>query len=184
MTEHAKIFTPQYAERSGAGSTLEFSAPYRAFVERFLAEHPDVRTVRDLGCGDGVVASGIAWGDVAYVGIDCIEDRVRRNRAVYPRLSFEYGDLRRSAAVADLIIVKDVIQHWSTPEIQDWLSTLSGFRYALVTNCCYGDTINVDAWTGGWRAIDLTRPPFLRGEVVLSWGSPNKDVVLLRGDKR
>jgi hypothetical protein len=183
VAEHAEIFTPQYAERSGAGSTLEFSAPYRAFVERFLAEHRDVCTVRDLGCGDGVVASGIAWGNVAYVGVDCIEGRVRRNRALYPRLSFECGDLRRSAA-ADLILVKDVIQHWATSEIQDWLRSFSGFRYALVTNCCYGDTINVDTWTGGWRAIDLTRPPFGRGEVVLSWGSPNKDVVLLRGDAR
>lgn len=183
--DHRLIFTPQYIEKSGPGSTVAFSEPYRWFVERFLREHPEIKTVIDLGCGDAVVASHINWQGRSYVGLDIIEDRIRLNRERYPSLSFACADIRYERPDCDLVIVKDVIQHWSNLEVQEWLWHFqrSPFRWALVTNCTYGASVNVDTASGDWRALDLTKAPFSVGERVFSWGIPNKDVVLLKGSK-
>jgi hypothetical protein len=180
---HQDIFTPQYTERSGPGSTVEYTAPYREFISSFIAKNRgSINTVLDLGCGDAIVASNIDWHGAEYLGVDCIEARVRTNRGSYPHLRFECCDLRLVRAGADLVIVKDVLQHWSNADVLDWLRDLSRDRpkFALITNCNYGDTVNSDIATGSWRALDLTIAPFACGEVVFSWR--DKDVVMLKYD--
>ena len=178
---HEEIFAPQYTECSGPGSTLEFSKPYREFVERFILKH-GLLSIYDLGCGDAMVGTHIRTFGGHYLGVDVIPERIERNAQLYPHHSFIVKDLRHSYPSADLVLVKDVIQHWSNVEIEKWLVHMKrcAFRFALVTNCCYGE-VNQDIKTGGWRAVDLTKPPFETGEIVFSWGDPNKDVVLIKG---
>lgn len=186
MKSHEEIFSPQYVDASGPGSKLDFSAPYRKFVERFIIENR-VKSIVDLGCGDCEVMSNVDLHGAVYVGVDVIAERVARNRRLYPHLGFEHNDLRKAIVRADLILCKDVIQHWSNADIHSWLPefTAKPFKYALITNCCYFSEklppINADIETGGWRALDLTAAPFRVGEVVFQWGAPNKDVVLIRG---
>lgn len=179
---HEDVFTPQYALKSGPGSTRFFAAPYVKFVERFIEAH-DVKSVLDLGCGDLAFTAHLKMRGAQYTGVDVIASRVEKNRAIRPGWKFIHSDLRDVRPEADLVLVKDVIQHWSSQDIADWLRALEGapFRYMLVTNCQYGPTVNTHCPTGGWRAIDLTKPPFGVGEVVFRWGKPNKDVVLIRG---
>ena len=183
MIDHKKIFTPQYESYSGPGSTELFSRPYRSFLEEFIKTHK-IASILDLGCGDMEIMSRVNLHDARYIGIDCIEERTQRNRLLHPHFVFQTCDLREVFPTSDLVICKDVIQHWSTNEILVWLSQLvaCNFKYALITNCAYGD-MNADITTGGWRAIDLTKPPFSLGEIVFSWGSPNKDVILLLGPR-
>jgi len=180
---HEEIFAPQYIDSSGPGSTLEFTKPYRLFVGKFILAH-EVMSVYDLGCGDAVVGTGIPLYGASYLGVDVIPERIERNRQQYAMglHKFEAADLRHCYPSADLVLVKDVIQHWSNDEIVKWLAHLRAcpFKYALITNCSYGE-VNGDIKTGGWRAIDLTKPPFSVGEIVFSWGEPNKDVVLIKG---
>lgn len=183
---HEQIFTPQYKDKSGPGSTFEFSAPYREFVERFILEH-DITSVLDLGCGDGVVASHLNLYGASYLGVDCIPERVEHNRRLWGHLGLDFihDDARTFAPQADLVLIKDVIQHWSNVEIHDWLAYLKSlhypFKFMLVTNCSYGD-VNIDCVTGSWRAVDLSVEPFNIGRVVFSWGEPNKNVVLIEGE--
>ena len=184
MTEYEEIMARWYGERSGPGSTVEFSKPYRDFVENFIYAY-QIKRVLDLGCGDGVIASHINWQGAAYLGVDCIRERVDRNRKEYPQLDFEHSDLRLVKPQYDLVLVKDVIQHWPLQDVVEWLAMFvkCEFKYALITNCNYAaiEPVNSDVPLGGWRPIDLTAPPFSVGKVVLSWGVPNKDVVLVRG---
>lgn len=184
---HKEIFTPQYVDKSGPGSTEEFSAPYRVFLEHFIEEH-EIRSITDLGCGDMEIMSRVDMGRASYVGIDVIEERIRRNRIKFPHLRFHVGDLREFEPASDLVLCKDVIQHWATGEILVWLGKLvtCPFRYALITNCNYTPdppwpAVNADIDTGGWRPIDLTAKPFSLGRVVFAWGSPRKNVVLVEG---
>lgn len=182
---HEQIMSRWYTEKSGPGSTLEFSKPYRTFIEQFIFKH-QIQSVCDLGCGDGVIASAIQWQGADYFGVDCIAERVERNKKLYPLLQFAHFDLRGVEPAEDLVLMKDVIQHWKTSEIVEWLEHFTRwcpFKYALITNCNYGETVNLDIETGGWRAIDLTKPPFSVGKVVFSWGIPNKDVVLIEGPR-
>jgi hypothetical protein len=128
------------------------------------------------------IMSNVDMNDAQYLGLDVIPERIKRNRVKCPQLAFEHRDIHKGPfPAADLFICKDVVQHWSNEDIQGWLVDLrrAHFRFALVTNCNYGPTVNTKIATGGWRAIDLTKSPFSVGEVVFTWG--NKDVVLLRG---
>lgn len=186
--DHEAIFTRQYTDRSGPGSTPDFTAPYRTFLETFIRES-QVRTILDLGCGDLEVMSRVDLGRARYRGVDVIKERVQRNDRKHPHLRFEQRDIRTwEFPRSDLVICKDVVQHWSTAEVTAWLELVAhcgrDFKYLLVTNCNYGATVNTDILSGGWRAIDLTARPFSIGEVVFSWGTPNKDVVLIRGSRR
>lgn len=184
---HTPIFTPQYKDNSGPGSTPQFSAPYRAFLEKFIEEKA-ITSVVDLGCGDMQIMSRTNLFGASYLGIDCIEERIRKNRGQWPHLQFAVAEFNTiEIPEADLILCKDVLQHWNTFEVKVWLERLLGardmFRYALLTNCAYGETLNKDTLSGEWRAIDLTAPPFSVGEKVFSWGKPNKDVVLVEGTR-
>jgi hypothetical protein len=190
VKSHQAIFTPQYTERSGPGSTVAFSEPYRSFVANF-ARTMGVETVVDLGCGDMNVSGHIDFGDAYYIGFDVIEERIRRNEARFdaPKYIFGCADLREHRPIADLVLVKDVIQHWSNADIVEWLAMLirCPFRYALITNCNYTDgrvpPVNSDIPTGSWRPVDLTMPPFSIGDCVLRWGDPAKDTVLVCGTR-
>jgi hypothetical protein len=173
----------QYTDHSGPGSTLEYSAPYREFLVSYLVEH-DVRSILDLGCGDLVIMNAVIKRDpeISYVGVDCLLERVVKNRALYPDLSCFCDDVRLPDRERfrwfDLVICKDVIQHWDTPTIHAWLRAITAFGVpALVTNCARGEQINWDIGMGDFRPVDLTKHPFSRGEVVFSWDT--KDVVLL-----
>lgn len=190
MSDHAKIFALQYTDTSGPGSALSYSLPYREFLEQFIEQH-HIKSILDLGCGDmqvmGNVCLTTANNHADYHGIDVIQERIRRNMDQYgyrcPYFKFTCVDARNYVIdPVDLVLCKDVIQHWSTEEIQGWIVELirtANYKFALITNCKYGPTLNTNIETGGWRAIDLTAPPFSIGEVIFRWGS--KDVVLLRG---
>ncbi len=192
---HQEIFTPQYVSKSGPGSTVGFSQPYRKFVESFIAsgQGGPIKTIIDLGCGDMTVMGNVELRDVEYIGVDVIAARIEQNRKLYEHredMTFACEDLRRFTLEADLILCKDVLQHWSTGEIAEWLERLkscsSQFRYALITNCNYGPTVNQAISTGGWRALDLTKPPFNIGERVFQFGDSIggfKDVVMIKGTK-
>ena len=192
---HAAIFAVQYTEASGPGSALSVTVPYRAFLEEFIRER-GVASIVDLGCGDLEIMSHVDLAGARYLGVDVIAERVRRNGKKLegrPQFTFNVGDARAlpmgNLANFDLLIIKDVLQHWTNTEVAAWLArwqfAVQGPRYALVTNCNYGPTVNRDVAAGGWRAIDLTRAPFGVGKVVLRWALPRgphvdyKDVVLL-----
>ena len=63
---------------------------------------------------------------------------------------------------ADLLIAKDVLQHWSHSTILEWLPTLRRYRFSLITNCVEpcGPTRNDDCQDGWFRPLDIRSPPF------------------------
>lgn len=184
-SDHARVFAASYTDESGGGSSPEYTAPYRAFVERFIWEN-DVRSILDLGCGDMQVMGNVDLQGASYVGVDCIAQRIEKNRAAYPNLSFELADVRdRMIEGADLVLVKDVIQHWPLAEVVEWFERVrrAPFKYMLVTNDRVGgQPTNTDIELGAHRHIDPLAPPFdMDGERVFHWNT--KEVVLLRGKR-
>lgn len=195
---HREIFTPQYTEKSGPGSTIENSAPYREFLEEFIREHA-IQHILDLGCGDMEIMSNVdlrlrrsdgSFHQVQYVGVDVIKERVARNRREhFTQLHMHFVEanvfdwLEANDSFSDLLIIKDVLQHWSNAEVMRFLElTLGRFEHMLIVNCNYGETVNRDIATGDWRALDVLAPPFgVPGKIVLRYGTVEtggiKDVV-------
>jgi SAM-dependent methyltransferase len=161
---------------SGEGSQLRHNRGYVAFLQDFLARHR-ITSVVDLGCGDWQFSQALDWTGIAYRGFDLVGSVIERNRKAFgaANVSFDVfdGDFA-SLPAADLLIAKDVLQHWSQPTIESLLPHLGRFRNSLITNCVNpaGPTTNETIPDGGFRPLDLSLPPFaLAGRVVYRYSN-------------
>ena len=161
---------------SGPGSLPLVNRPYVRFLEAFLRRN-HVRTVVDLGCGDWQFSRRVDWADASYLGLDVVPHILERNRQLYGSPSVQFAASPSSAGQlpeADLLIIKDVFQHLSNDAVLDYVNVFSKFRYVLVTNCFKKSLhlLNTDIPDGGFRPVDLRRPPFgLTMASVLEFGT-------------
>ena len=143
---------------SGPGSDPDKAQPYLKFVSEYIRIH-NVRSVLDLGCGDGRLAEATDWRGASYVGLD---------------IKTGHDILTCKRPEADLVLVKDVLQHWSNAAIDQIFPRLYGCKHVLITNCCDPFKTNEDITTGYARALDLAAEPF-------NW--PVREVLRWRGDE-
>ncbi|MEK7556930.1 MAG: class I SAM-dependent methyltransferase [Patescibacteria group bacterium] len=157
-----KIYTKnRWLFGSGEGSLPEITQKYREFLQKFLREK-NIRTVVDIGCGDWQFSRLIDWSSIQYLGLDVVPEIIKENQRLFgsQNISFAVSDVSREAPPpADLVLVKDVFQHWPNAAIQRWLPKLNNYRYGLITNDA-DERTNVDIAFGEHRAVDITLPPF------------------------
>lgn len=171
---------------SGPGSDPSQLSSYRTLLQQTISA-PDVRRVVDLGCGDWSLAQTLDWSGVDYLGLDVVPALIEKHqkRHATDNIRFDLaGPPGTPLPEADLLIIKDVLQHWSTADIRKFLEVLPAVRMALITN----DRdltrkswrtlwrrqrpieANCDTVTGGYRPLDLRSPPFgLQAEKVLEF---------------
>ena len=171
MTDMRKTFEEIYARNtwgngSGEGSHPRHTAGYIAFLQGFLAEHR-VRSVVDFGCGDWQFSQLIDWSGIRYTGFDIVRPVVEENQRRFASDNVGFRlipDGGVELPAADLLIVKDVLQHWSDEAVHAFLPTIRRFPLALITNCANprGPTVNRPIGDGGFRCLDLRAAPYHR----------------------
>jgi SAM-dependent methyltransferase len=177
--DRAEIFDDIYRRDlwgggSGTGSLQESTKAYRDFLHNFMRSN-GVRSVLDLGCGDWQFSRHIDWGNATYLGVDVSNVVLQATRA-FARPGVEFRTLDAVAdplPPADLLIAKDVLQHWSNADILELLPKLPSFRYALITNGFLpdqNDQVNADIQTGMLcRPVDLLAQPFGLAGAYVAW---------------
>ncbi|HET8921622.1 MAG TPA: hypothetical protein VFN26_01350 [Candidatus Acidoferrum sp.] len=79
------------------------------------------------------------WSGTDYLGLDIHSDLIQRNQLRYAKkgIRFELApDQFSSVPSGDLLLVKDVLQHFSTGLIDEFMAdVVPRFRFALITNC-------------------------------------------------
>lgn len=180
--------THYWGNGSGSGSLPEATTPYREFLQRFISEN-GIRSVIDLGCGDWQFSKLIDWSGVKYHGFDVAESVVEKNREAYgtDKITFSVMENYHLIPAADLLIIKDVLQHLSNQEIDRIIKQLiPRFKLTLVTNCVppirtsfhRSSMFNRDIETGDFRFLDLRRPPFnCKAELLLEWEINHRTVL-------
>jgi SAM-dependent methyltransferase len=160
---------------SGYGSTLEFTKLYRVFLQDFMAAY-QVRSVVDAGCGDWEFSQAIDWKGIRYLGVDIAPSVIAANQRRFgaENVRFAVADIvRDELPAADLLLVKDVLQHLSNADITLFLRQLPRYRHVLIVNDVLPESLSApaaDISTGRYRPIDVTQPPFsLAGTKVLAW---------------
>lgn len=164
-----EIFQEIYAKNawgygSGVGSLPIHTRGYIKLLERFLRDHR-ITSVVDLGCGDWQFSRLISWGGANYLGYDLVRSVIERNTTEFSAKGITFhvfsGNFEDLPS-ADLLIAKDVLQHWSNESIIIFLPTLKRYKYSLITNCLnpHGPTENVNIRDGKFRHLDLRLPPF------------------------
>jgi SAM-dependent methyltransferase len=146
---------------SGSGSSPANTAAYRVFLAAYLRDH-EIRTVLDIGCGDWRFSQLINWHVVRYTGIDVVPDLVDANTARFGRpgwIDFACADALAgwTLPAAELILCKDLLQHWPDAAVHELGGRLEGRRALLTYDL--GDR-HADTEPGGHRPLDLTGPPF------------------------
>lgn len=161
---------------SGSGSTLRATTVYRAFLQQFLADN-QIRSVVDAGCGDWEFSQTIDWSGIDYKGYDIVEAVIARNQARFtaPNLQFFAADvIEHDLPPADLLISKHVLQHLSNADVLRFLPKLRRYKHVLLVNGVDRATLsagNTDIAPGGYRDLDVTRPPFNlpAAKVLMYW---------------
>ncbi len=175
---HRDIFNLIYSNNlwghgSGAGSLAENTTDYRKFLHNFIRSN-GITSVIDIGCGDWQFSKLIDWTGISYVGVD-VSDVVLSNTQKFTRdgISFLHADARTDPLPsADLVIIKDVMQHWSNNDIQIFLPRLNNFQQALITNGFHpsmNNRVNTEIQAGSFRPIDLRRAPFNLSGYYINW---------------
>jgi len=157
MTDHKEAFTRVYETcawgdnkevgykgSSGEGSSIQYNmATYIPFLRAFF-KVKGIKSVVDVGCGDWRCGDLIYRQDpIDYTGVDAYDALIKRNAETWKQHKWICMDgfkERANLPSADLLILKDVIQHWKTAEIYEFLddiTTSKKFKYILLVNCCY-----------------------------------------------
>lgn len=143
FTDHNEYFSKIYAGggwgpiQSGGGSSPENTVEYREFLSNFIEENK-IKTVYDFGCGDWSFSKLIDWSNVKYTGIEIVESVVN-NLKQYEDVNIRFvflSDVERFyKCKGDLLIIKDVLQHWTNKEITTFLDNVKDqFKFILITN--------------------------------------------------
>lgn len=189
------IFETIYAEDrwhggSGPGSDPEFCRPLVAWFRRYVATHA-IRSVVDLGCGDmRWMPEALAGLDVRYTGLDAVASLIERHcQQRWPAggWTFRAVDVSSCPAAdipaADMYWAKDVLQHWPTDAIVNFLDRFFAARpdaHVVVANCAgqVGQRTLDDRYHFAPLSMDMEPLARHRPEPLMSWGG--KQVVRLR----
>jgi SAM-dependent methyltransferase len=151
----------QWHHGSGSGSSPANTREYRRFLTAYMQENR-IRSVLDIGCGDWQFSRLINWAGIDYLGVDVVPAVIGHNWARYarPTVRFEHGDVLDGYKLpdADLILCKDLLQHWPDDAIHELGGRLAGRRALLTYDL--GTSAHRDIGPGGHRALDLIAWPF------------------------
>jgi SAM-dependent methyltransferase len=169
MSVAAKTFQRIYENNlwgfgSGHGSLPRVTKSYRLFIENFIREK-QISSVVDFGCGDWQFSRFTDWSAAEYLGLDINAGVIDRNQSAHAKKGIRFAlapDRFSSVPSGELLLVKDVLQHFSTSQVEEFMSdVVSRFPFALITNCVKpAAELNREIETGGWRPLDLRAPPY------------------------
>lgn len=156
----------QWHNGSGSGSSAVNTRAYRALLQRYLHDNR-VRSVLDIGCGDWQFSRLIDWRGIAYLGVDVVPELIIKNsiRFATSAIVFATEDVLQHEANGeqlppfDLILVKDLLQHWPDAAIHELGRLLAGRRALLTYDLDTGPHADIEP--GGHRGLDLGTGPFL-----------------------
>lgn len=122
---------------SGSGShNADLLLPYIEKVRSFLGSLEQPPVVCDLGCGDFNVGRQLTDKADKYIGVDIVQHLIERNRNSFEadNLEFRCLDIAKDPwPDADCVILRNVLQHLSNPEIKAIAEKLPDHRYIIVT---------------------------------------------------
>jgi hypothetical protein len=148
--------------KSGPGSGLSQTRAVRKFLSDLLVQL-QASTILDIPCGDFYWMKEVDLADCNYCGADIVDDIINQNKIMYinRRRKFIVADLTTSRLpVADLILCRDCLVHFSYEDIRKALANIQNSECKYLLTTTFPGRINKDIRTGEWRPIDLEASPF------------------------
>jgi hypothetical protein len=196
---HISIFTHIYQNEIWGKSThSEFrgtpgelshfdfiSGSYSPFLRKFI-EKNKISSVVDVGCGNFDWARSIFENlSIRYHGYDAYNEIILYNKNQHPDFNFTHLDAysqRDKLEPADLLILKDVLPHWSNHEITTFLNHMirhKPYKVILMVNCNNQTSNESDISTGGFRHLDSSHYPLNQYKIQKIYQLGMKEISLL-----
>ena len=162
---------------SGYGSNPQFNQKYIQFMRKFIIDN-DIKSIVDIGCGDWQFSHEIYHDlDVNYHGYDCVKHLIEKHKKSYSNIKkYNFHHINgdnvfksiKNNRNADLLIMKDVIQHWTYDNILNFFENLNkktNFKHFILINDHTCDE-SFDIKVGEYRRLNLDTKPLniLRNE--------------------
>lgn len=172
-----------WGEGSGCGSYPAAAADYLRVINALLSLD-NWKSVVDLGIGDGRIVSQLQ--SLQVTGVDCCQSMVDAQKERQPDRTWLCLDLladREQLPAGELVLIKDVLQHWPSAVVEDWLSWAvnSGkWRDLLLTNDADQQNERQDCLLGGFRPLSARMYPLssFSPQVVARYG--RKEILRIR----
>jgi SAM-dependent methyltransferase len=165
-----------WALGSGPGSLSTINTPLIELLERFIRDN-SVRRIVDFGCGDWQWMSQVDLAGTEYFGFDVVAGVLAKNAAAHKSQNVQFAltpDNLSDLPEGELIVFKDVLIHLPNAYVSELLAyARQKYRFILAIN---NETDNPSEYNseiefGGFRPVDLARPPFsMRCATVLRYG--------------
>ena len=192
MSESQEIFskiydTAYWGNGSGDGSDPKKVKVYINLIEDFIKKN-NVKSIVDFGCGDWQFSNLINFNDAEYLGIDLVDSVIDSNNRKYSKKNIKFSRFKayREIPKADLLLVKDVLQHLPREEVKKIIDQLFiNYKFVIVTNCIspfnkLGNLIinyfsnkgiyNRKIKFGEFTYFDIRKYPYnLNGKCLLTW---------------
>ncbi len=183
--------TNHWGYGSGEGSLLQNNLSYIHFLQNYLPLL-HIRKISDIGCGDWQFSKYINWDNYDYTGYDVVQFLIDNHNLHYRKdnIRFESFDIIQnysSFPETDLIIIKDVVQHWPLMNIIVVLSfLLKKCKYLIITNCCFLPnqplpSHNMDIRLGEFRPLEFSIEPLNIFTVEKIFEFHTKKTYLIKG---
>lgn len=161
---------------SGPVSDPQAARPWVTLVNDTIRRF-SVTSVVDAGCGDCRMWPRNSFARVHYVGVDVVASVIAHNTAMHgtPSRIFQVADLLTGELpAADMLITKDVWQHWENDQVLRFLErNAPKYRVILAANdiglkrfrsrlhiVVQGRGQNSTGRLGDWRPLDLRKRPY------------------------
>jgi SAM-dependent methyltransferase len=149
---------------SGPGSAPEVNRELIGLLNQLINRTPGITTVLDIGCGDWQWMRRVDLAGKRYLGVDVASSVIEANLRTFGRDHVRFQTLdacEEDLPEADLIIMKDVVQHLPDECVQTILDRIARrCRWALITHDHAEQNTGQDIQIGGWRPINVLAPPF------------------------
>jgi hypothetical protein len=123
--------------------------------------------------------------DKIYKGYDIAKTVIDSNKKKHEKENVKFNHITDINKIepADLLIVKDVMIHWTNERVTDFLTNiLPKFKYALLTegHCLDDNHLNTEINFGQFRYIDISKPPFncKNIETILKYKTNSSDKIV------
>lgn len=150
-----------YGTASGPGSAIECSKEYLLFLQNYVKQN-NIVSILDLGCGDFNLMRHFNFDNVQYLGLDIVSTSIEYNRINYSKQNIKFQEMDifsfKSSDKFDLVILKEVLQHFSNDSIIKLLTNIDYAKNLIIINDITDD--NIDCIDGGYRPINLNKYPF------------------------
>ena len=145
METFTKIYDKKiWGNGSGAGSSPAYNKKYMEFLQNYLHDK-SIKSVLDIGCGDWQHSQFINWEGINYSGLDVVKSVVDKNNNLYGKENIKFFHMDTTMASIpskfDLVILKDVLQHWDDETIITFMDklVLDGHKQIMIINTAFSN---------------------------------------------